>query len=117
MSVDFEDIINYLEDRLKVELTTHEQLPNVRSYGAGIDSIGSLKIYINPNEHTPPHFHVNCQGINAAFTIKDCKMLKGMIDRSYIDKLRKWHLKNKELLIEVWDRTRPTNCPVGMYIE
>jgi hypothetical protein len=26
-----------------------------------VDKIGALKIIINPNEHTPPHFHVKYQ--------------------------------------------------------
>lgn len=26
-----------------------------------------------------------------------------------------WWTKNKQTLIETWDRLRPTDCPVGKY--
>ena len=80
-----------------------------------IERLNGLKIEIYPNEHPPPHFHVKSPNINASFTIEYCELLDGDIPRKEYDKIRYWHNASKELLIDVWDSTRPYNCQVGKY--
>ncbi len=58
-------------------------------------------------------FHVVSSDIDAAFRIDDCALLKGSIDRKARDLIVYWHESARHKLIKIWNRTRPTNCPVG----
>jgi len=82
-----------------------------------LDRFDGLKIEIYPNEHPPPHFHVKSPNINASFKIKDCDKIDGTIDFKDYKKIKHWHKKSKELLIEAWNESRPTDCVVGNYKE
>lgn len=73
-----------------------------------------LRIEIFSNEHPPPHFRVIYAGETANFTIKNCAKLNGGL-KKWERNIRAWHSKNKPKLIQVWNRTRPSNCPVGEY--
>ena len=84
---------------------------------ARVATYRGLKIYINSNEHPPPHFHVHSENVNASFTIKDCAWMAGEISNSDFRKLRYWHSEAKHELIKVWNSTRPTKCIVGKYQE
>jgi len=83
---------------------------------AEIDRIRGLKIEIFANEHPPPHFRVSYQGKTANYRISDCTQINGEL-REFRRNVKKWHAENKQLLIDSWNRFRPTNCPVGMYKE
>lgn len=78
-----------------------------------VESIDNLKIEIYHNEHPPPHFHVKCEKFNASLAVVDCTVLKGQIGGPDLKKILFWHNQNRELLIKVWNDTRPTDCPVG----
>lgn len=78
-----------------------------------IQKIGNVKIEIYPNEHPPPHFHINSPDINATFGIVNCDLLTGAIDSQTRKKIEYFHSQNKRDLIEVWNKLRPENCPVG----
>jgi hypothetical protein len=85
---------------------------------ARVATFRGLTIEIFPNEHVPPHFHVKSHGINASFRIKDCSILDGEIKQNDYDKICFWYNTGaKDLLIEVWNKTRPTNCIAGNYQE
>jgi hypothetical protein len=79
-----------------------------------VDQIGALKIHVYADEHPPPHFAVSFQNQSANFRISDCGRLTTGLER-FDRNIRKWHSKNKALLIKTWDETRPTDCPVGRY--
>lgn len=81
-----------------------------------VDMAGGLKIEVFANEHPPPHFRVSFQGQSANYRIADCVKLNGGLDRFYRN-VRDWHRVHKQVLIAEWNRRRPTNCPVGNYIE
>jgi hypothetical protein len=76
----------------------------------------SFKIEVFANEHPPPHFRVQYAGETANYRIKDCQQLNGGLLR-YERLIRKWHSKNKPKLIEAWNNFRPSDCPVGEYVE
>jgi hypothetical protein len=63
----------------------------------------------------PPHFHVKSkdESIDAAFSIVDCTLLKGNVDRNTQNLILYWYDDARPKLIEFWNKTRPTNCPVG----
>jgi len=87
------------------------------SIKARVDTYRNLKITINPNEHPPPHFHVDAENVSASFSIEDCSKLAGHISNSDLRKIKYWYSNSKPKLIEVWNSTRPTNCVVGKYRE
>jgi hypothetical protein len=80
--------------------------------------VAGLSIKIWADEHPPPHFHVSYQGQDASFSIIDCTRLpdvKGL--ERYENKIRHWWKGNRTELIETWNSSRPTDCPVGPLIE
>src|SRR5690242_16565930 len=76
--------------------------------------VHGLKVKILADEHPPPHFHVSYQGEDASFSIVDCSRLPGVrgLER-YERRIRVWWSENRTFLIEKWNTSRPTNCPVG----
>jgi hypothetical protein len=77
--------------------------------------LSGLKILIFSDEHPPPHFRIlDGAGCSNDFTIDECKPLHGKSLSKYFRNIKKWHLKNKELLILAWNERRPTDCPVGI---
>jgi hypothetical protein len=81
-----------------------------------VDRIGGLKVEVCSDEHPPPHFRVSYQGETANYRISDGTELNGGLDRDSRN-IRKWHAKNKALLVDEWNQSRPTDCPVGEYRE
>lgn len=79
-----------------------------------VAQLNGLKIEIFANEHPPPHFRVRYAGETADYAIADCQQLSGGLSKWYKN-VKKWHQKNKDRLISVWNATRPTDCPVGAY--
>ncbi|MBC6402944.1 MAG: DUF4160 domain-containing protein [Hyphomonadaceae bacterium] len=70
-------------------------------------------------EHPSPHFRVLYQGSTANYRISDCNriiLLKGKRElRKYEKNIKLWCQQNNRQLIEVWNRLRPSDCPVGNY--
>jgi hypothetical protein len=76
--------------------------------------VHGLSIKIFADEHPPPHFHVEYQGESASFSILSCEPLapNGGL-RRYEKRIRDWWQDNQRQLIDVWNTSRPSNCPVG----
>ncbi len=79
-----------------------------------VGSFGSFMVYIRADEHPPPHFHVKYNGQENSFNILDGSPLypDGELKR-YFRNIQRWFLKNKQTLIDAWNRNRPSDCPVG----
>lgn len=77
-----------------------------------VAKVKGLKIEIYSNEH-PPHFHIKGGGINASFSILDCQHLQGKVDSREKVLIELWYNKGKSQLIEIWNKTRPSDCSVG----
>ena len=83
-----------------------------------VSSHGQVKIEIFSNEHPPPHFRVKLRnGECWNFDIANCEPLKneGSPPRKIYRQVAKWWVGNKKLLINMWNESRPTNCPVGVF--
>ncbi|MGH7928654.1 MAG: DUF4160 domain-containing protein, partial [Candidatus Binatia bacterium] len=79
-----------------------------------IARVEGLKITIRADEHPPPHFHVSYQGEGASFSILDCQRLPKTQGLEIWERtIHDWWEDNRKLLVEKWNVTRPTNCPVG----
>lgn len=81
-----------------------------------VAQLNGLKIQIFSREHPPPHFRVSYAGDSADFEISNCAKLVGGLSK-WERTIRAWHAQNKPKLIETWNRTRPSDCPVGPYRE
>lgn len=83
-----------------------------------VDRFEGLKVEIFSNEHPPPHFRVKFQSSTANFRISDCERLNGSGEvLKYEKNIWKWWKSNKQKLIDCWNNTRPSDCPVGLYKE
>lgn len=83
-----------------------------------VDRFNGVKAEVFSNEHPPPHFRVKYQSSTANYAIADCTRLngKGEVLR-YEKNIILWWKQNKQALIETWNRLRPSDCPVGEYVE
>ena len=81
-----------------------------------VDRLGSLKIEVFSNEHPPPHFRVIYNGETANYTIAGCVQMNGGL-KNFRRNIVQWHASNKQVLIDAWNESRPTGCPVGEYVE
>lgn len=83
-----------------------------------VDRVGSTKLEIFSDEHPPPHFCVTYQGSSANYCISGFHRQNGngQVLRKE-KKIREWWKRNKKKLIDVWNRRRPADCPVGPYRE
>lgn len=82
-----------------------------------VDKLNGLKIEVFSNAHPPPHFRVNFGRETNCFRIADCQPMYGNSLKQYFRNIKQWHKDNKQLLIDVWNKTRPSECPVGEYRE
>jgi hypothetical protein len=80
-----------------------------------VGQIRGLTMRIYSDENAPPHFHVKSAEIDAAFRISDCSLLRGSVDRKTRELIDYWYLnlEGRSKLIKDWNKTRPTDCPVG----
>jgi hypothetical protein len=80
-----------------------------------VGQIHGLTIHIYADEHAPPHFHVKSAEIDAAFSISDCLLLRGSVDSKTRELIGYWYLNldGRSKVIEKWNKTRPSDCPVG----
>ena len=89
--------------------------PGIPFYKIGtIDN--KIKIDISSDEHPPPHFHVYIDNRKYSFDIKNCNQINGKKLRAReFKKISTWYSENRELIIKIWNDTRPTNCSVGYF--
>ncbi len=61
-----------------------------------------IKIYINPNDHNPPHFHVRYAEFDAQVGIKDGQILAGNLPPKARALTEEWRILNIEALLQNW---------------
>lgn len=82
-----------------------------------VAEINGAKITVRPDEHAPPHFHVEAGGREAAFTIADCSRLSGNLRRREECIVKYWYDgAGRQKVTEVWNNTRPGDCCVGLFV-
>lgn len=83
-----------------------------------VERIDGMKIEIYAKEHPPPHFHVVTANNRASFTLDKCELLDGSLPSKQRRKIEYWFftMNAKAALIEIWNRTRPEGCVVGLYV-
>ncbi len=76
--------------------------------------VKGLTVEVFAKEHPPPHFRVAANGETANYRIDDGTQINGGLLRRRRT-IEQWHAQNKQLLIDAWNKRRPTDCPVGEY--
>ncbi|MCG5237582.1 DUF4160 domain-containing protein [Xanthobacter oligotrophicus] len=77
-------------------------------------SVSGFKVEIFANEHPPPHFRVAVGSSTANYTIDDFRRMNGSGEVLRYEKIVKsWWSDNKSALVNTWNSSRPTDCPVG----
>lgn len=83
-----------------------------------VDKVGRFKVEVRSDEHPPPHFHLTGGRVNASFTIEKCECFRGRIYPGDAKIIQFWYnAGGREKLISAWNSTRPTDCPVGKFVE
>ncbi len=78
-----------------------------------VETVNGLKIEIRHREHAPPHFHVKGSSLEAAFSIESGALLSGNVTHRHLSLIEWWYERSKGKLINIWNNTRPSDCPVG----
>jgi hypothetical protein len=89
---------------------TDGELYNIKQLVARVDGI---RIEVFAREHPPPHFHIEGGDIDATFSILDCSLIDGRIDRRQRALVEWWYKRSRAVLINAWNKSRPSDCPVG----
>ena len=70
--------------------------------------IDGIRIEIYTDDHPPPHFHVRFGGRRAKFDMATGSMIKGRLDKRSMRKVQRWIEMNRDLLMQVWNDSRPS---------
>jgi hypothetical protein len=70
-----------------------------------VGSVRQIKIEMYANDHNPPHFHAKsrCGSIDAVFSLVDCSLIKGSIERKDQLRVQQFYEDNKEKLLKYWE--------------
>ncbi len=71
-----------------------------------ISMFRGIKIYMNYNDHMPPHFHASYGGKQAIISIKDLEVIDGDIPGKQIKMILGWAAFHQEELMENWELAR-----------
>jgi hypothetical protein len=73
-----------------------------------------IKIEVRHKEHAPPHFHVLIDDCDYSLSIETGEFLHApKIKKRDNEAIKEWYKSNRELLIKIWNDSRPSDCPVG----
>ncbi len=61
-----------------------------------------IKIFINWNEHQPPHFHAKYAGSEIVVSINDIEVLEGTMPNKQLKMVLGWAAFHQEELLENW---------------
>lgn len=62
-----------------------------------------IKVYINWNDHMPPHFHAKYGGDEVLVSIRDIEVLEGGLPGKQLKMLLGWAAFHQEELMENWE--------------
>lgn len=65
-----------------------------------------IKIYMNWNDHMPPHFHATYGGHEVIVSINDIELISGNIPAKQLKMLLGWAAFHQEELKENWELAR-----------
>lgn len=74
-----------------------------------IFTINEMSLYVYPNDHNEPHFHIRTPNQTYRFTIKDCRPLESNnLSSNKMKLLKNWFNKDgKKFLVNSWNTYNP----------
>lgn len=70
-----------------------------------------IKITVNFNDHSPPHFHAKYAGKEAIFDIETLGLLRGAIPARVAGMIVEWGLDHQDELRRAWQEARSGKIP------
>lgn len=68
-----------------------------------ISSFEGINIFMQWNDHTPPHFHAVYGEFEAIIDIKNCAVLAGILPKSKLKLVLAWCVLHREELLVNWE--------------
>jgi len=72
-----------------------------------ITIIDGIKISIYPNEHNPPHLHIDYAEFSCLIEISTQKVIKGQIPIKILIKINEWLVINQLKLLQMFNDLNP----------
>jgi uncharacterized protein DUF4160 len=76
-----------------------------------IGKVDTAKIYMYPNDHPPPHFHVLFAEYRAVIDIQTMKLSRGDLPKAKLRAIMKWAKPRQAKLLEAWNLTQQNLVP------
>ena len=71
-----------------------------------------IVIFMNFNEHNPPHFHVEYSGYKGVIDIENIKLLNGSLPRRALNLVLDWTELHQEELRRNWELCMQNKTPI-----
>lgn len=68
-----------------------------------------IKIYINWNDHQPPHFHAKYGSDEIIVSINEIEVIEGLFPNKQLKMIYGWTALHQEELLENWELARNKN--------
>jgi hypothetical protein len=76
-----------------------------------IGTVDAAKLYMYPNDHPPPHFHVLFAEHRAVIDIQTMKLSRGSLPKAKLRAIIKWARPRRIKLVEAWNITQQNFVP------
>ena len=76
-----------------------------------IGVVSAAKLYMYPNDHPPPHFHVLFAEYRAVIDIHTMKLSEGDLPKAKLRAIIKWAKLRRAELLGAWDITQQNLIP------
>jgi hypothetical protein len=76
-----------------------------------IGIVDGAKLYMYPNDHPPPHFHVLYAEYRAVIDIRTTRLSRGHLPKAKLRAIIKWAATRRADLIEAWNITQQNLVP------
>ena len=76
-----------------------------------IGVVSGTKLYMYPNDHPPPHFHVLFAEYRAVIDIRTVKLSEGDLPKAKLRAIIKWAKSRRVELLGAWDITQQNLIP------
>ena len=76
-----------------------------------IGIVDAAKLFMYPNDHPPPHFHVLFAEYRAVIDIRAMKLDRGDLPKAKLRAILKWAKPRRAELLEAWNITQQKLIP------
>ena len=70
-----------------------------------------IRVYLWPNDHSPPHFHASYEGRDVAVSIRTLRALQGGIRPRAMRLVVEWASLHQDELMRAWNAARRDEAP------